>query len=212
MRRLLSLDYVIEHTDLPWLPTKHEKVGAFEALDISRFLLAVRGYRGAAGGTQRHFPLGLPVALDSRRALFVYADPGYDIATALGTWRDRCRRLWEAVRERGGSVEAVGVVRARGQLKRARTILGNWASGATASGPSLRPVTVTSVRREIARIKQATLGMDDGAVAKMGGFQACRHRIVELKDLLPPEPAGPAIDGYSVWRASRYGGAGFDRR
>ena len=31
MRRLLSLDYVIEHADLPWLPTEDEKVAAFEA-------------------------------------------------------------------------------------------------------------------------------------------------------------------------------------
>ena len=211
MRRLLSLDYVIEHTDLPWLPTEHEKVGAFEALDISRFLLAVRVYRGAAGGTQRHFPLGLPVALDSRRALFVYADPGYDTATALGTWRDRCQRLWEAVREQGRSVEAVGVAGARGELKRAWTILGNWASAATASGPSLRPVTVASVRREIAPIEQTILGMEDEAVTEMLGFKACLHRIVELQDLLPPKPAGPTIDGYSVWRASRFGRAGLDR-
>ncbi len=211
MRRLLSLDYVIEHTDLPWLPTEEEKVGAFEALGISRSLLPVRVYRGAAGGVRCHFPLGLPVALDSRRAVFVYADPGYDTATALRSWRDRHGRLWKALRERGRSVEAVGVARARRELKRARTILGNWTSAPPASGPSFRPETVASVRREIARIEQAILGMDDEAVAEMGGFQACLHRIVELKELLPPEPSGPTIDGYTVWRSNRFSGAGFDR-
>ena len=36
MRRLLSLDYVLEHPGLPWLPTESEKVGAFEALGIER--------------------------------------------------------------------------------------------------------------------------------------------------------------------------------
>ena len=51
MRRFLSLDYVIEHSDLPWLPTEHEKVAAFEALGIERGLLPVRVYRGAAGST-----------------------------------------------------------------------------------------------------------------------------------------------------------------
>ena len=30
--------------------------------------------------------LKLPVALDSARALFVYADPGHDTATALRSW------------------------------------------------------------------------------------------------------------------------------
>ena len=57
MRRLLSLDYVIEHTGLPWLATEHEKVGAFEALGIEPASLPVRVYRGAAGTTRRYFPL-----------------------------------------------------------------------------------------------------------------------------------------------------------
>ena len=64
LRRLLSLDYVIGHTGLPWLPTEPEKVGAFEALGIERRILPVRVYRGAAGETRRYFPLKLSVALD----------------------------------------------------------------------------------------------------------------------------------------------------
>ncbi len=28
LRRLLSLDYVLEHPQLPWLPTEQEKVGS----------------------------------------------------------------------------------------------------------------------------------------------------------------------------------------
>ena len=36
MRRLLSLDYVLEHPHLPWLPTEPEKMAAFEALGIER--------------------------------------------------------------------------------------------------------------------------------------------------------------------------------
>ena len=56
MRRLLSLDYVLEHPDLPWLPTEPEKVRAFEVLGIERRLLPRRVYRGAAGNTRRHFP------------------------------------------------------------------------------------------------------------------------------------------------------------
>ena len=57
LRRLLSLDYVLEHTGLSWLPTEPEKVGAFEALGIERRLLPSRLYRGAAGNTRRYFPL-----------------------------------------------------------------------------------------------------------------------------------------------------------
>ncbi len=57
MRRLLSLDYVIEHPGLPWLATESEKVAAFEALGIEHGLLPIRVYRGAAGATQRYFPI-----------------------------------------------------------------------------------------------------------------------------------------------------------
>ena len=36
MRRLLSLDYVLDHPRLPWLPTEPEKMAAFEALSVER--------------------------------------------------------------------------------------------------------------------------------------------------------------------------------
>ena len=86
MRRLLSLDYVLEHPDLPWLPTEPEKVGVFETLGIERHLLPSRLYRGASGSTRRYFPLKLPVALDADRPLFVYADPDHDTSKALRSW------------------------------------------------------------------------------------------------------------------------------
>ena len=42
MRRLLSLDYLLEHPDLPWLPTEPEKVSAFDVLGIEHRLLPSR--------------------------------------------------------------------------------------------------------------------------------------------------------------------------
>ena len=101
LRRLLSLDYVLEHTGLSWLPTEPEKLGAFEALSIERRLLPSRLYRGAAGNTRRYFPVKLPVALEAERAVFVYVDPGHDTTTALRSWAVAHRGLWEALRERG---------------------------------------------------------------------------------------------------------------
>ena len=35
-RRLLSLDYVLDHPQLPWLPTESEKVACFDQLGIDR--------------------------------------------------------------------------------------------------------------------------------------------------------------------------------
>ena len=45
--------------------------------------------------------------------------------------------------------------------------------------------------------------MDDAVVEAMGGFQACLHRIGEMKDLLRSGLPGGTIDGHSVWRSSR---------
>ncbi|MXZ59990.1 MAG: hypothetical protein F4Z12_03905, partial [Acidobacteria bacterium] len=45
MRRLLSLDYVLEHQDLAWLPTEPEKVSYFRRLGVPVAALPRREYR-----------------------------------------------------------------------------------------------------------------------------------------------------------------------
>ncbi len=50
MRRLLALDYVLEHPRLPWLATEADRVAAFEALGIEREVLPQPVYRGAKHG------------------------------------------------------------------------------------------------------------------------------------------------------------------
>ena len=127
MRRLLALDYVLEHPRLPWLPTEAEKVAAFEALGIARRLLPQRTYRGAAGSTRRHFHLRLPLALDAGRAVFVYADPGQETATSLRAWGAAHRELWWMLRDQGRKIEIVAVARGWEEASRAETVLGNWA-------------------------------------------------------------------------------------
>ena len=209
MRRLLSLDYVIEHTGLPWLATEHEKVGAFEALGIEPASLPVRVYRGAAGDTRRYFPLKLPVALEAERAVFVYVDPGHDTTTALRSWAVAHRGLWEALRERGRSIEVVAVVRTVRELQRALTILENWTNTSTASGPSAAPEPDSAARREIARIEQAIRAKDERVLKEYGDLQACLKRIVELNDLHRSSSPGTMIHGFATWRSRRLPGGGF---
>ena len=206
LRRLLSLDYVIEHADLPWLPTEDEKVGAFEALGIERGILPARVYRGAAGNTRRHFPVKLPVALDARRAVFVYADPSHGTSTALRSWGRAHHALWEALGRRGRSVEAVAVVRTVKEFERCRTILGNWTRASDAPGPSEARESGEAARREIARIEQAIRDADDTVVAEHGGLQGCLVRIVELKDRLRSVRPTARIDRFEVWRSKRLAG------
>ncbi len=203
LRRLLSLDYVLEHTGLPWLPTEKEKVGAFEALGIDRNVLPIRVYRGAAGDTWRYFPLKLPVALEAERAVFVYVDPGHDTTTALRSWAVAHRGLWEALRERGRSIEVVAVVRTVRELQRAGTILDNWVGARTShsSGPSDQ-----SARREIARIERAILEGDDRALKEYGDLQAGLERIVALKEFQRISRSRAPIDCFATWRSTRLPG------
>ena len=49
MRRLLSLDFVLEHPDMNWLPAEPEKAAFFEELGLSRRLIPRRIYYGVVG-------------------------------------------------------------------------------------------------------------------------------------------------------------------
>ena len=113
LRRLLALDYVLEHPGLPWLPTEPEKVRAFESLGIERRHLPLRVYRGAVRETRRHFRLKLPIAVEPDRAVFVYAGPGYETATALRSWGTAHRGLWKSLRERDRRSEVEQLARKR---------------------------------------------------------------------------------------------------
>ena len=62
-RRLLALDYVLDHPELPWLPTEAEKMACFEALAIRGmnclvgFGMELSGRRGATSPTSTPSPL-----------------------------------------------------------------------------------------------------------------------------------------------------------
>ena len=203
VRRLLSLDYVLEHPHLPWLPTEPEKVRAFEALGIERRLLPQRVYRGAAGNTRRHFPLKLPVALEVERAVFVYVEPGHDTTTALRSWGEAHRGLWRALSERGRAVEVVAIVRTLEEFARARSILGGWAE---ASGPAEPDA---GIREEIDRIERAILQGAIQILDEFGGLQAALKRSVALtKQARRQRGRGPIHTG-RTWQTVRLSGAHF---
>ncbi len=93
------------------------ELARLERLGIERRILPLRAYRRAAGNTRRYFPLKLPVALDSGRAVVVYVDPGHDTSTALRSWGAAHRGLWHALENQGRSVEVVAVARASRELE-----------------------------------------------------------------------------------------------
>ena len=91
MRRLLSLDFVLEHPGLNWLPTEGEKVEFIEGLGVHSNLIPRRIYYGAVRAQKRYFALKLPVAGGDKTVTFAYVDPGHATAVELqlmgsGAW------------------------------------------------------------------------------------------------------------------------------
>ena len=196
LRRLLSLDYVIERTGLPWLPTEREKVAAFEKLGIEKSLLPSRLYRGAAGGARRYFHIKLPVAVDEERAVFVHVDPGHRTTTALRSWGAAHRELWRALRRRGHSIEVVAASRCSGEG--AARVLRGWAETA-------EPITdeEEADRTELARIEQAVLRSRTKALNEYGGLQAALERAVALEERIEGQPKRGLVDRVDTWRSTR---------
>ena len=104
MRRLLSLDFVLEHPGMNWPPAEPEKVEFFEKLGLPR-----RIYYGVGGNQKRYFALKLPLAVDPEIVTFAYVNPGHATDTELHSWGAAHGPLWDALRKKGRQVRlAVG--------------------------------------------------------------------------------------------------------
>ena len=207
LRRLLSLDYVLEHPELPWLPTEQEKVAFFESLGIDRNRIPKRVYQGAVGRQVRYFAHKLPIAVAAESATFAYVDPGKDTDKELRSWGDSHEWLWRTLREKGIEVRAVAIGADYGATVRAEAALQTWskraadpnsqrANGSTRNDPA--------VQAEIQHLKNAVLTMNMEVLMKHGGVQGISKRIKALKDL--PKSAGSAgvtIDRFETWVSDR---------
>ena len=60
MQRLLSLDFVLEHPGMNWLPAEPEKVEFFEEIGLPLRLIPRRIYYGVAGNQKRYFASNCP--------------------------------------------------------------------------------------------------------------------------------------------------------
>ena len=201
MRRLLSLDYVIEHLD------------SALAADRTREGRRVRGARHRAPdpalaalprrrrGHPALLPAQLPVALDSGRAVFVYVDPGHDTSTALRSWGAAHRGLWHALENQGRSVEVVAVARTSREMDRALAVMSGWAE---ASGPGEPDA---GIREELARIERAILQGAIQILEEFGGLQAALKRSVALEKQGRRQAGRGAIHRGVAWQTVRLAGA-----
>ena len=207
LRRLLSLDYVLEYPQLSWLPTEQEKVGFFESLGIDRRRIPHRIYQGAVGKQTRYFALKLPIAVDTKTATFAYVDPGKDTDTERCTWGATHEWLWRALREQGLGVQVVVIGADRTATRRSKAALQSWSNGASeqgvhkAEGPTQDD---PAVKAEMQQIEDVMRRGDRAGLSKYGGFQGATLRLIELRKRPQSKGAsGASIDSYETWVSRR---------
>ena len=191
-RRLLSLDFVLDHPELAWLPTEQEKVACFQQLGIERGLLPCRIYAGHAKGQIHYFPLKMPVAVGPEAAVFVYIDPGMGTRSELDSWGEAHRPLWQMLRESGRRVEVVAVAWEQELLDRAEQVLQSWIAR-----------DMSEADRELLTLHQAVSNADWDTVERYGGLNAALKKINQLKQETPALNGRGMIDDFHLWGSRR---------
>ena len=200
MRRLLSLDFVLEHPRMNWLPAEPEKVEFFEKLGLPLRLIPRRIYYGMAGNQKRYFALKLPLAVDPETVTFAYVDPGHQTDRELYSWGAAHGPLWDALRKKGKQVRVLGIAVQNAVLDRTARVLEAWA----AADPGTNHEGLTP-QQEIKLIRAAMKRNDLVYLERYGGFGEAMQRAAALHKL--PEAKlteGVSIDDYSTWRAVRF--------
>ena len=204
MRRLLSLDYVLDHQDLAWLPTEPEKVAYFRRLGLSAATLPRREYRGPSShrSTRRYFAFKLPVAGNGVTTTFVYAGTGGSVRLQrerIHRWADAHGSLWQALRQRGGAVHIVAVTRTDADADAHAAVLASW------RGPPAPAASVSSADRQLLdAVDLADSTGDLSPLARYGGpIQAAKAaRRIQDRVKAARESSGQ-IDGFSTHVAER---------
>ena len=190
MRRLLSLDFVLEHPAMNWLPDEPEKVEFFEELGLPRRLLPRRIYYGVVGNQKRYFALKLPLAVEPETVTFAYVDPGHQTDRELYSWGAAHGPLWDALRKKGRQVRVLGIAAENLILERTRRVLERWA----AADPGTSDEGLTE-KQEIKAIDDAVSHNDENFLAQYGGFAKALRRSAELQRWgLTPEQEIKAIE------------------
>ena len=211
MRRLLSLDYLIERPTLGWLPTEDDKIRRFEAFGIDRGTFPYRKY-GTEGKPQipRYFAFKLPIAVDEKAATFVYVDAGQSTDSELRAWGMAHAPLWAALRARTFAVHVVAVGTGAAAAERAAPVLKRWTQDGDGQGeadPAGPTKADPDIRQEIARLEQAITAGNRERLRAAGGFDKAADRLELLQQLPEGTPttatARGAIDRFTIWPTVR---------
>ena len=199
-RRLLALDYVLDHPDLNWLPTETEKVACFDQLGIERAKLPFRIWKGAIGQTVRLFGNKHPIAVDplSKQAHFIYTDSDEKSPQGVRSWRIEHADLWSDLHRLGFDLH---IVHAGFNLRLEESVRRVFASWKNLPQSSL---TTAEIEAELTLVHQALDSNDDQVLEEYGGFNGALRASAALKERLKNQTtAVPYSASYSTWFSER---------
>ena len=199
-RRLLALDYVLDHPQLPWLPTESEKVACFDQLGIDRTNLPRRVWDNATGHTVRLFANKHPIAVDprSKQAHFVYTDSEEKSPQGVRSWRSEHAALWSDLYRLGFDLHIVHAS--------FNTRLEESVSRVFSSWMNLPRSTVSSavIETELRLVQQAIGSNDDLALEEYGGFNGALQASAAFQEQLRKQAIAVGYSAtYSTWISER---------
>ena len=198
LRRLLSLDYVLDHLDQPWLPTEPEKVAALTGAGVPERVLPRRLYQGAVGSQTRYFAHKLPLALDADRATFVFVQAEDVTDSGVRTWGEEHAALWAALGAAGRAVTAVVVGRDPVRLAAAGRVVDGW------TGERVEREADPRLSAELATIRRAVATLDEPALAAYGGLNGAVARCATLETAAAQARVRrPQLAAARTWRSRR---------
>lgn len=199
-RRLLALDYVLNHPDLPWLPTEEEKVSCFDRLGIDRANLPHRVWVGAVGQTVRLFGNKHPIAVDpvGKQAWFVYADSEEKSPQGVRSWRTEHAALWSDLYRLGFRLSIVHASFNLQLEESVNRVFTSWKHQPHST------VSRAEIETELARVLQAIQTNDRAALKVYGGFNGALRAAAALKDRLDEHANLASYSAtYSTWISER---------
>ncbi len=199
-RRLLALDYVLDHPQLPWLPTEQEKVACFDQLGIDHANLPRRVWNNATGHTVRLFANKHPIAVDPRgkQAHFIYTDSEEKSPQGVRSWRNEHAALWSDLHRLGFQLHVVHASFNSRLQESVSRVFSSWMNVPQSTN------SIAEIDAELTLVHQAIESDDDSALQVYGGFNgAVRASAALKKQLLKQASAITYSATYSTWLSER---------
>lgn len=207
LQRLLALDCVIAHPDLPWIPGREAAIETLGRRGVPEKDLPQRAYAGADGSPAKvvFLPARWPLALGDGGAVWAFPDSGQtgNPRLDLRTWGSQHAAAWRALRRGGCEPRALFVTRSERRAEQARAEFQAWAEKGLAC-PGVPDEEVEKAAAEVERIKGGLQANDRVLIEGYGGINPVLRRLNALERTVAEGGGGRfRMERSSAWISER---------